>query len=59
MGRKLEVLGLAETADRLGIHKVSVARMVREGRLRPDAVLVCGPVFRRSTVEKEYERRNE
>ena len=58
MARKLDVLGLAETARRLGLHKISVSRMISEGRLRPDAVLDCGPVFRRSTVEKEYERRN-
>lgn len=51
MGRPLQVYGTAEAARVLGVNKVSVSRMIRHGRLRPDAVLGCGPIFRKSTID--------
>lgn len=57
MGRPLEVYGTAEAAQRLGVHKVSVSRMIKQGRLTPDATLDCGPVFRKSTIEKIRQER--
>ena len=55
--RPLKVLGTAEVADRLGLTKVSVSRLIRQGRLVPDATLACGPVFRTSTIERVREER--
>ena len=57
MSRVLEVLGNAEVAERLGIHKQSVSRMIRQGRLQPDAVLDSGPVFRKSTIDRIVKER--
>lgn len=52
MTRRLDVMGTAEVADRLGVHKTAVSRFIKEGRLVPDAVLRSGPVFRTTTVER-------
>lgn len=58
MGRRLDVLGTAEAADELGVAKESISRMIREGRLEPDAKLASGPVFRRSTIEQKRKERS-
>ncbi len=52
MGKPLDVMGTAEVAKRLGVRKFSVSRMIAEGRLRPDARLECGPVFRTTAIER-------
>jgi hypothetical protein len=54
---QLDVLGLSEAADVLDVHKVTVVRMVNDGRLKPDARLACGPVFRRVTVDRFAKKR--
>lgn len=54
--RKIDVLGTAEVAGVLGVAKESVSRMIREGRLVPDVRLDCGPIFRRSTIERFKEK---
>lgn len=56
---KLRVMGTAEVAARLGIHKTAVSRLIREGRLVPDAQLASGSIFRTSTIDRyERERHN-
>jgi predicted site-specific integrase-resolvase len=57
MGRPLEVYGTAEVAERLGVFKESVSRMIRKGKLQPDARLDCGPVFRKSTIDRYLKER--
>ena len=52
MPRPLDVMGTAEVAEFLGVHKESVSRKIRTGRLTPDIVLACGPIFRRRTIER-------
>ena len=61
MPRQLEVMGTAEAADYLGVHKESISRMIRHGRLKPDVHLQCGPIFRRRTIERieaEWQKQN-
>lgn len=55
--RTVDVVGAAEAAAMLGVTNVTVSRMIRDGRLRPDVTLACGPIFRRKTIERAKEAR--
>lgn len=49
----LDVLGLSEVADLLGVsRKVASVRLSRGHIPQPDARLACGPIWRRSTIDR-------
>jgi hypothetical protein len=49
----LEVVGSAELAAELGITQAAIAMRRKRGLLPiPDAVLRCGPIWRRSTIDR-------
>jgi len=49
----LDVLGLAEVADLLGLTRQAAHQRLVRGRLpEPDARLAAGPVWRRSTIDR-------
>jgi hypothetical protein len=53
MVMKLDVLGLTEITALLGSNGDTVKSWYRRGKLpTPDAVLSCGPIWRRSTIER-------
>ena len=49
----LDILGTAEAAELLNVHKVTISRWIREGTLTPDKRLECGPIFRRATIMRQ------
>ena len=53
--RSLDILGVTEAAEVLGISVVTFKnwqRAVTAPLPAPDAVLKCGPIWRRSTIER-------
>ena len=52
----LDILGTAEAARLLGVHKVTISRWIREGTLTPDVRLECGPIFRRATIMRRKQK---
>ena len=58
MPRPLDVVGLHEAADMLGMQKSHLSRAVRDGSIRPDARLHCGPIWRRSSIVRLREVRH-
>ena len=58
---RLDILGVTEAAELLGISVVTFKNWQRAKTAplpEPDAVLRCGPIWRRSTIER-YMRGNE
>lgn len=52
MSRKLDVLGLFEIGTENRVRPRTVAAWYYRGHLpEPDAILACGPIWRRSTIE--------
>jgi uncharacterized protein YjcR len=49
----IQVMGIAEIADTLGMRPATVAQWYRRGKLpKPDAVLKMGPVWKEATIER-------
>jgi len=50
---KLEIVGITEVAAISEIPTATIKTWQRRGQLpTPDAVLACGPIWRRSTIER-------
>ena len=52
----LDVMGVAEVAAFCGVHKVTVHKWIRAGRMpEPDARLAMGPVWLTARIKEWHE----
>jgi predicted DNA-binding transcriptional regulator AlpA len=56
----LDLLGVAEIAEMIGVGRKTVAAYVARGQMpAPDARLACGPIWQRSTIDAWQSKRDE
>lgn len=50
---RLDIVGVSEFAELAGTTRIMIATWHRRGHLpTPDAVLACGPIWRRATAQR-------